>query len=329
MAAPAAEPAVNIHPVIERVSQDTLRQEVTVKPGMCGRNSLFVGQVGDWTWDAVSEVCGVNAFSARDAGGAPTYLSFYYYRLRGSLRAHPDAWGFGDRLEVLSRVFGFGSESVLTLHRIRPLADGVAPARVLDPDEFHRYSDPDTLYVHNFNRWISRSRPGNRDLVTASPVGFRHDHLPTLAAELSPRRAYGAARASGTFHDPADAAWQPVVDRFEVSYPVDITRDINGVGLLYFAAYFSIVDRGLHALWQALGRSDESFLLRTVLDQQVCYLGNADTDSLLRLTLRSWRSIAAPAEEIYNVVIEDEQSQRVIAISTSHIRSENSLDREG
>jgi hypothetical protein len=70
-------------------------------------------------------------------------------------------------------------------------------------------------------------------------------------------------------------------------------------------------------------------MARTVLDQQLCYLGNADPDSVLQLTLRSWRSVTSPAEEIFNVLIEDQSVQRVIAISTSHLRSENHLDHKG
>ena len=30
---------------------DTLTRREIVRPGMCGHNSLFVGQVGDWTFE--------------------------------------------------------------------------------------------------------------------------------------------------------------------------------------------------------------------------------------------------------------------------------------
>ena len=97
---------------------DTLTRREVVRPGMCGHNSLFVGQVGDWTWDAVSALCDMDALRATDPSGAATYLSFYYYRVRGSRRFHLRTPSFGDRLRVTSRLFDFGSESILTLHRI-------------------------------------------------------------------------------------------------------------------------------------------------------------------------------------------------------------------
>src|SRR5437588_4159289 len=93
------------------------RTEV-VRPAMCGHNALFVGQIGDWTWDAVSALCGTDVLRARNRAGTPTYLSFYYYRIRGSRRFHLRTPTFGDTLHVASRLFDFGSEAVLTLHRI-------------------------------------------------------------------------------------------------------------------------------------------------------------------------------------------------------------------
>src|SRR2546423_14991062 len=134
----------------------TVTRTEVVRPSMCGHNSLFVARIGDWTWDAVSTLCGTDVLLARDATGAPTYLSFYYYRIKGSRRFHLRTPTFGDRLRVTSTVFGFGSEAGLTLHRITPARSGrTTPA---DPDQFSRFGRADRLYRQNFNRWGARSR---------------------------------------------------------------------------------------------------------------------------------------------------------------------------
>jgi probable biosynthetic protein (TIGR04098 family) len=322
-----------IHPLVWRTGDGSIRRLLTIKSGMCGRNSLFVGQIGDWTWDTVSEVCGTDVYRAFGPGGQPSYLSFYYFHIRPGLTLHPDALTFGDRLEVTSRVFGFGSQSVLTLHRLRRPEPGASAGdgdAGLDPDEFFLAPRPDCAYVQNFNRWISRSHAGsNEELVTNSPPGFEYGHLPTLPEQFSPRLECGRARATGTFHDPAgEPGWDPRVTGYEVEYPVDITRDLNGVGLLYFASYFSILDGALLKLWRHQGRPDRAFLDRTVLDHKLCYLGNADFDSVLRIRLSTWRRASDHGQEIWNAEISDRASGRPLAVCTLRVRLEGTDDHD-
>ncbi|MFB6888415.1 LnmK family bifunctional acyltransferase/decarboxylase [Kitasatospora sp. NPDC056327] len=297
----------------------TLRRTERIRPGMCGHNSLFAGQVGDWTWDAVSELCGTDVLSARDASGEPTYLSFYYYRVRGSRRFHLRSPAFGDELDVTTRLFGFGSESVLTLHRIGRSAG--AASGPLEPEDFYAFADPDCLYVENFNRWVARGDgPSNAGLVRASPPDFRHEHLPELPERFSPRHAYGRARRELTFHD-HEADGDRLVTELDVDYEVDPSRDLNGAGLLYFASYFSIVDHGLLRLWRGLGRDDRSFLDRVVVDQQLCYLGNADAGRPLTVRLRHWRR--PDGGEAVDVVLRDRDPDRLLAVCSLRLDREN------
>ncbi|NUT44684.1 MAG: biosynthesis cluster domain-containing protein [Thermoactinospora sp.] len=293
-----------------RLDESTVTRTALVTPGMCGPNSLFVGQLGDWTWETVTALCDVNAFDASNEDGSPTYLSFYYFRIKAGRDMHVNGLTFGDRLDVTSRLFGFGSESILALHKVSPAGAGAA---AVEPEEFYRFDDPKAVYVENFNRWITRSAPGsNEGLVKSSPVGFRHDHLPRLPDAYSPRRVYNHARSRLTFLD----AVPPDGERLSVDYRVDASRDLNGVGLLYFASYFSITDWALLQLWRARGRSTESFLRRVVLDQRLCYLGNADADAVLRIDVDAWGS---PDDELFNVVIKNHG--RTIAVSTLHVVS--------
>ncbi|HEY6797890.1 MAG TPA: LnmK family bifunctional acyltransferase/decarboxylase [Kineosporiaceae bacterium] len=298
---------------VVRSADGSLVRHVLVTPGMCGPNSLFVGRLGDWTWDAVSAACDVDAYAAHTQDGAPTYLSFYYYRVRGSVRFHPLRLTFGDRLQVVSRVFGFGSESVLTVHRLR--RDTGGPVQPLVPEDFYSYADEDCLYVETFNRWIARSRPDrNTDLVRSSPRGFRHRHLPVLPDGFSPRPVYARARRDGTFVPGGDAAV-----RFAIDYAVEPSRDLNGVGLLYFASYFSVVDWAVLRLWRRLGRDHRAFLGRAVLDHQLCYAGNADADAVLRCEV-AWRPGAGAGNpEVVDVVIRDRASDSLLAVSTQRI----------
>lgn len=290
-------------------------RDVTVTPAMCGHNSLFVGQIGDWTWHTVSALCGTDAFNARDETGAPTYLAFYYFHVRGSTTMHLGRFTFGDRLRVLSASYDYGSESVLTLHRIAWSDGPAAGAREIDPEEFYDRPRDDCLYVEAFNRWVTRSvARSNRDLVRSTPVDFRHEHLPTLPDRYSPRAVYHRARTARTFDE---GGGEVVVERHATTYRVDPTRDLNGVGLVYFAAYFSIVDTAVWRLWQALGRDDNDYLRLQVIDERLCYLGNVDAGTVLDLTARMRRR--PDGVEVVDVLIDEHGTERPLAVATLQV----------
>jgi probable biosynthetic protein (TIGR04098 family) len=307
----SSDPLDNLlNDTLERVDRRTLLREVTVKPGMCGHNALLIGQIGDWTWETVSLVCGVNAFRAVDGAGKPTYLSFYFYQILGDQEFHLRTPTFGDHLQVVSTCYGFGSESIVTLHRLASVNRRLPPK--LSAEELLTARHPGCLYVQSVNRWIQRGSNGNRELYTAAPVGFRHTHLETLSPALAPRLAYDTARRQGAF---ASEAGFRTAGEWTMPYEVDAARDLNGVGLLCFATYFSITDSVLGKVWQLLGRNARSFLDRLVTDTRICFLGNAEPGAIL--TVRMQRSIGGPgdARERFDAQIIEEDSQRLLAVA--------------
>ncbi|MYV54539.1 LnmK family bifunctional acyltransferase/decarboxylase [Streptomyces sp. SID3212] len=315
---PAPAPAVP--PAFQVLDAGTVRRRVTVSPSMCGHNSLFLGQIGDWTWETVGSLCDTDVLAARNAEGDPAYLAFFYYRVRGSRVFHLRSPTFGDELDVLSRSFDFGSESVLTVHRISATVKADTPPEPWDPAAFHRGPAPGSLHVENFNRWVSRrDADSNRGLMTASPPDFHHTRLPALPEEYSPRPVYGRARSLLTFCADPEQEYATVAEGFTTRYCIDITRDLNGVGLVYFASYFSFVDLAVLRQWRELGRGDRAFLRRKVIDQQLCYAGNADPDSEFEIAVTVRAPRARAGEEIVDVVVRDADSADLIAVSTQRV----------
>ncbi|MET7878905.1 LnmK family bifunctional acyltransferase/decarboxylase [Micromonospora profundi] len=284
-------------------------------PSMCGSSSLFFGQVGDWTWEAVGAACDTDVYRARNAEGSPSYLSFYYFHTASRGALQPYGLTFGDELDVASRVFDFGSHSVLTLHRLSA-AGTVGDDGALDPVEFYERPRADCIYVENFNRWVSRSRAeSNQALIEAAPPEFRHAHLPRLPSAYSPRGVAGCARENGTFHPAGISGFDPG-EQFVTRYELDVVRDINGVGLVYFASYFSIVDTALLRLWRELGRTDRAFRGRRLLDHRLGYFANADIESAFAITIRLWRSVTEPEHEIADVSIRHAATGGLLAVAS-------------
>jgi probable biosynthetic protein (TIGR04098 family) len=262
-----------------------------VTPAMCGHNSLFIGQLGDWTWDAVGASCGIDPYTAVGSDGIRSYLSFAYFRVKASGGLCAEQLTFGDRLRIRSKVLSCGGDSVLTLHQVRrdheARDDGAGRVSACGVEEFFRYDLPECIYVENFNRWISRSTVGsNHALRRAAPVGFQVRHLDRVADAHTPRLLYAQARKTAGFRTSGEPAPQA---RLALSYRVEASRDLNGAGLLYFASYFSIVDWAVLRMWRSLGRPASRFLRRRVLDRQLCFVANADADDVLDVEVTTYR----------------------------------------
>ena len=291
-AQPVLAPPPGRPPLIEGEDGWLERVEL-VTPAMCGPNSLFIGQLGDWTWDAVGTSCGVDPYSAVGANGDPAYLSFAYFRVRASSGLCAEQLTFGDRLRVRSKVLSCGGDSVLTLHQVRRdqemPGDQTARRACSGAEEFFRYDTPGCIHVENFNRWIQRSGGDtNHVLRRAAPAGFQVRHLDRVADEFTPRRVCAQVRklaAFGTENEPEPEA------RLALTYRVDASRDLNGAGLLYFASYFSIVDWAVLRMWRSLGRPARRFLRRHVLDRQLCFVANADADDVLDVEVTTYRDV--------------------------------------
>ncbi|MFD5554698.1 LnmK family bifunctional acyltransferase/decarboxylase [Streptomyces sp. NPDC127068] len=301
---------------VQRTGAASVRRIVVVRPGMCGPLQSLVACVGDWTWETVSMVCGLDVCNARNAQGLPSYLSFYYYRISSSGRLRPQDLTFGDRIEVDSLVFDSGRLSVLTAHRIRRTTGPLQPPLPFDVDEIQGRPRPDCLYVENLNVWVSRSNPySNVALVRSAPLGFTHAHLPRSPGAPAPRVLCAQTRDLGVFPDPARAHWPRRGPEVTSQQPVDVIRDVNGAGLLYFAAFFPIAERAQLHQWRATGRTDRAFLDRTLLDARICYLGNADLDATLTVALRTSHDPEDPAHEKNDLTVRDATTDRTIAVA--------------
>ncbi|MFJ2745839.1 LnmK family bifunctional acyltransferase/decarboxylase [Streptomyces sp. NPDC087440] len=295
-------------------------RRITVSPSMCGPGPLFFAQAGDWTWEAVGRAASLNTFQARTADGKPAYLAFSYFRTRGSTDVHPYGLTFGDELDLESCVYGAGIDSALTVHRLTPSRRSATLPAVqrLRPEELD-HPEPGCLYVETFNRWLSRREGGsNQKLLTSIPVGFDHSVLPPLPENCSPRATVAAVRQEGLF--PPVPGFRRTEPDFRTRYRVDAARDLNGAGLLYFASYFSIVDTAMLQLWTHLGRSEQAFLGRHLLDHQICYFANADPGTQLDLTVGLWGSGTDAREEVADVVLRDAGSGRLVAVASVRLR---------
>jgi len=153
---------------------------------------------------------------------------------------------------------------------------------------------------------------GQQGLCSATPEGFHFQRLPGVPPDLSPRQHYDEARQRGHFAHPVDYR---SLTTYQFSYSVDVSRDFNGVGLLYFSTFFSIVDKTVSAVWEDLGRSYQEYFDRRVTAERVLFLGNADAGALLSLnaTLRARPDQSGP--EHLDIQVVERATGRLLAIA--------------
>jgi probable biosynthetic protein (TIGR04098 family) len=279
----------------------SIRRRVTLTPSMTGHNDLFLAQVADWTWESVSAMCGTETYRERNEHGSLTFLSFVYLRISAPPDLQPHHFTFGDAIDVVTTAYRSGNDAIVTRHVVTHASR--------------------SLSIETLNRWVTRSRPDSNELVRSTPQGFDTSNLPILPDDESPRAAYDLARKAGTFHDVNSPDYELFVDDFAVDYTIDAARDLNGVGLVFFASFASIIDSALLRLWRHLGRDTTSFLSRIVREQQIAFTANAAIDATLRITLRAWRRREDPRDEVFNVVVRDPARGRVVVVSTLHVVS--------
>ena len=203
-------------------------------------------------------------------GGAarlPLVLLLPRARRAGGPPARPGRVGDGLSCE-LARVFQFGSQSVLTLHRLAPAHLGLADVP-LDPAKVSGTPTPTACPrklqpVDRAQPCEQQPEPARESRRPTSP--FR----PAAPAEPGARRVLwsaGPAKRVASAPRPRQNRGRRPRPHLGVHAP-DITRDINGAGLVSRVLLLHL-GLGTAAPVAPAGRSEEQFLQRRVIDQKV------------------------------------------------------------
>jgi hypothetical protein len=56
-----------------------------------------------------------------------------------------------------------------------------------------------------------------------------------------------------------------------------------------------------------------------VVDQQLCYLGNADADCVIAIDVRHRAGVTGQQSEVVDVVLRDSRTDRLLAVCTLHL----------
>ncbi|MGA9882409.1 MAG: LnmK family bifunctional acyltransferase/decarboxylase [Candidatus Acidiferrales bacterium] len=210
-------------------------------------------EAGDVHWQMLTSALGVKSRNIFDQTGARLYATFTRLRYRSTVPLRDVK--IDSRLELSSRINRFGAGMFFSNTMI---AGGGAEIEFDVATSFSMFSE------HGSNTSLVKGQP-------ALPEGFAIPALSALPEFIDEYRRLRATQLG------------PIL--FETEYEIIPQHDINGVGLIYFAAYPNISDI---CLMRYLGGAHAAMEWSPV-ERDVCYFANASPREALIFRVHSAR----------------------------------------
>ena len=267
----------------------------------------LLAHVGDQRWIDFGAATGVPASAHRDADGHPVYASFYFVELSGFPADGLGVYGPDDELELVNSLERFGRSMLDGWHSLHPA--GTLPAEL-------PATAPPAPRVRLSNVLVREGR-GTDDLRITVPANARIDDVPASSTEPDSYQRVREARRVGRFEDAGDEAATPLWEGARtVPYRINPDRDVNGVGLVYFANYVAFMDYAeRQALQESGAYAPEALDARRTRRRRIGFYGNALRHDVLLVDVEA---LAAPGHRLLlHHRIRRQRDDRLIAVASA------------
>jgi probable biosynthetic protein (TIGR04098 family) len=269
--------------------------------------AALVATAGDIRWSDLGTLTGMPASRHRDAEQRAVYASFYYVGVDATPPHGLAAYTPDDDVEIVSTLTRFGRSMLDGTHHV--YAAGVLPPQL--PVEL-----PPALTVQLSNVLVCEGS-GPDDLRITTPANADLEAVTATATEPDSYRLIREARTAGRFFAPATGAERLWPGECEVVYRINPDRDVNGVGLVYFANYVAFADYAERTALDATGCFPPDALNRRVtLRRRMGYYGNARFDDSLVMHVEAWRLAGAEGDIVVHHRVRRRSDDRLIAVSS-------------
>jgi probable biosynthetic protein (TIGR04098 family) len=295
---------------------------------------------GHYQWQSIAAAAGLPLSRLRTSTGGEVYATFYYIEERVPETAALESFRLDDtvRFAVALRAFkNIAVEGRLVFDRADRMRDARRVDAALAPDAV----DAGYPFIRFANIFITPEK-GNSRLRVAPPEQADFSGLPLLPNEENPYHLTRAAAESGTLgvietagdrgQGTGDRPARPSVPRplspvpwswtaagsYEHRYAIDVDRDTNGAGLVYFANYVTFMDTAERLALEAFA-SDlperRAVAERSLRHRRIAYYGNADVADTLAIRVTVFRG--AGDALAFRYTIERQEDRQVICLSES------------
>ena len=277
-------------------NEDDFVERLEIGMPLMGINHLsecaLLKYLGDLRWRHVTRISGVSSKLLADATGNRLYPAFFYVESAFPADRPMASHGENDVLCVVDSMRRYGHSMLDGFsYLITDVQRETFAAPLKGPAHAAALGIPSirmsNVFVMQFSGadWLKKGRPA--------------DGLIEGIHELQEApECYGIGKRAeqAGYIDLPDPSYTPLHNApVEYEYKVQPDRDVNGVGLLYFANYTIFLDL---AEREALKNtryplSDDLINKRTIVNRKVAYLNNASWKDAMKIKSRSWIKIEA------------------------------------
>ena len=272
--------------------QGTYFVDLEVGMPLLGRCNLaetpLLRLLGDIRWNHITRFTGVPSKRLTDGNGDRLYATFYYTDIRFPRQTPMASFGENDRVTVVNTLQAYGNSIVDGITFFYPASlplEKKVPLKSMEQalEEGVPCIRSSNIFVKMLQgaEWLKKSRPAQAGM----------DNIPKVAEVPETYIHIKRAGEQGRFRDPPDTFSRLSPQTLRVEYQIEPDRDLNGVGLLYYANYSMILDiaeRRLLPEGLRVPISHDLLDLRTVVSRQSAYLSNAHQSDSIEVFLDVW-----------------------------------------
>lgn len=280
--------------------------------GLC--EHLLLQHAGHFQWQSIAAMAGAPLSTLRSTAGSEVYASFYYIEERIPPTAPLESFGLDDTLRFAVALRSFKNIAVegrLVFDRRERLQDTRRAEAMLTSTA----SDLPSPFIRFANIFIT-PEGGNSRLRVAPPAGVDFSALPPLSNDDNPYHLTRAAEEHGRL-GVLDEGWLPVGSH-QHRYDVDVDRDTNGAGLVYFANFVAFMDVAERLTLGTLALADldaAAAAARSLRHRRIAYYGNAGLSDALLVRVTVLRHPAAPDRIGFRYSVERQEDGQAICRS--------------
>lgn len=266
---------------------------------------------GHFQWQSIAAAAGLPLSALRTIDGGEVYATFYYIEERIPESAPLESFRLDDTVRFVIRLRSFKNIAVegrLIFDRPERLADPNRVALAVSPEHDER----EYPYIRFANIFITPAK-GNSRLRVAPPAQADFGALPPLPNDDNPYQLTRLANETGSL-ELLDDTWTEA-GTFEHRYAIDVDRDTNGAGLVYFANYVAFMETAERIAVGTLLPADARTRFRSLRLRRIAYYGNADVSDTLVIRVSLFRSAALPHALGLRYAIERQEDGQRICLS--------------
>ncbi len=257
--------------------------------------------LGDLRWKQISRYCGVPTKSIVNEDGQRLYATFYFTEVFFPDDTPMSYFGENDKFRIYSTLRRYGRSIIDGEYYLFPYPESLLTTKTpFNPDLNNLDHVPrirlSNIFVHQLRgaEWLKKSRPVH--------VGI--DLIPETMVAPNSYSISKCDSLEGMVEDNLSRDWISLTDKpIRIEYSVVPDRDLNGVGLIYFANYPQILDICEREALLGIGidsLSEDQLDNRAIIRRKSVYYSNANRRDKLMVECGVWINNQANSEHMDN-----------------------------